>query len=115
MKHRSMDRSGHVTRAIALATMVTLAPLPVLAAEAESAPRPGVIRASVAKISARELPKNTSARGSGVRAATQPTQGQDRSFFRTGPGILALAVMIAGTGYAIYSTQNDRIKSPGKE
>jgi hypothetical protein len=56
-----------------------------------------------------------SARRSGARKAAQPTQGQDRSFFKTGPGIVAIAVMVVGTGYAIYSTQNDRIKSPGKE
>ena len=55
------------------------------------------------------------ARSREARVATQSASGQDRSFFKTGPGILALAVMVAGTGYAIYSTQNDRIKSPGKE
>ena len=55
------------------------------------------------------------ARRSEARGAVQPTPGQDRSFFKSGPGIVAIAVMAIGAGYAIYSTQNDRIKSPGKE
>lgn len=108
-------RSGHWRRALALALMTTLTPLPLMAAESGSSPRPGPIRASVAKISSKDAAALPSARRTEGRSSAQQTQGQDRSFFKTGPGILALAVMIAGTGYAIYSTQNDRIKSPGKE
>ena len=47
-----------------------------------------------------------------VRA--QSNGGQSGSFFKSKPGILALAVMAAGAGYAVYSTQHDRIKSAGK-
>ena len=100
---------------MALALMTTLTPLPLAAAESGSSPKPGPIRASVAKITMKDTAAKPPARRSESRGATQQTQGQDRSFFKTGPGILALAVMIAGTGYAISSTQNDRIKSPGKE
>lgn len=107
--------SGHLRGAIALALVATLTPLPLAAAESESSPKPGPIRASVAKITASDAAAMPPARRSESRGATQSTQGQDRSFFKTGPGILALVVMIAGTGYAIYSTRNDRIKSPGKE
>lgn len=113
MTHTVKQGSGHLTRAIALVVMVTLAPLPVWAAEAGSSPGP--IRTSVKKISAKDASKMASAKRSEARGATQSAGGQDRSFFKTGPGILVLAVMAVGTGYAIYSTQNDRIKSPGKE
>ena len=114
MTHRVKSWIARGKRAIALAVVLTLAPLPVLAA-AEPGPsrKVGPIRASVAKITSNKTPKVVTARSREARSATQ--SGQDRSFFRTGPGILALAVMVVGTGYAIYSTQNDRIKSPGKE
>jgi len=41
--------------------------------------------------------------------------GSSPGFFKTKPGIIALAVMGAGVGYALYSAQNDRIHSPGKK
>jgi hypothetical protein len=37
------------------------------------------------------------------------------AFFKTRTGILVAGVMAAGVGYAIYSTQHDRIHSPGKQ
>ncbi len=117
MSQRQDKRSGHWQRALVLALVTTLTPLPLAAAESGSSSKskPGPIRASVAKITAKDAAAMPSTQRSDARGATQATQGQDRSFFKTAPGILALAVMIAGTGYAIYSTQNDRIKSPGKE
>jgi hypothetical protein len=114
--HRVKLWSARGRRAIALAVVFTLAPLPVLAAaEPGPSPKSAPIRASIAKIPTTKSPKMSTARSREARGATQSASGQDRSFFKTGPGILALAVMVAGTGYAIYSTQNDRIKSPGKE
>jgi hypothetical protein len=117
--HRVNLWSAGGRRAIALVVVLTLAPLPVLAA-AEPGPsrKSAPIRASIAKIPSTRTPKTPKLSTAGARearGATQSASGQDRSFFKTGPGILALAVMVAGTGYAIYSTQNDRIKSPGKE
>ena len=116
MTHSVKSWSANVRRATALAAVLALAPLPVAAA-AEQSPsqKAGPIRASVAKISLKDTAKMPSARRSEARGATQSAPGQDRSFFKTAPGILAIAVMVVGTGYAIYSTQNDRIKSPGKE
>jgi hypothetical protein len=47
---------------------------------------------------------------------TQGTPGADSpAFFKTGPGIAVLAVMAVGAGFAIYSTQHDRIHSPAKQ
>jgi hypothetical protein len=31
------------------------------------------------------------------------------------PGMIALAVMAVGTGYALYSAHNDRNRSPGRQ
>ena len=116
MKIRETSWRASAQRATALAVVLALAPLPAAAAApADPSPRPGPIRASVAKITVKDAPKMPTARRSEARSAAQPTPGQDRSFFKSGPGIIAIAVMAIGAGYAIYSTQNDRIKSPGKE
>lgn len=40
---------------------------------------------------------------------------QSSSFFKTRTGVVIAAVMIAGTGYALYSAQHDRIHSAGKK
>jgi len=55
-------------------------------------------------------------RATPVRRAEQSTASkQSASFFRTKPGAVALAVMIAGSGYALYSVSHDRITSPAKQ
>lgn len=116
MRYKVKSWSDSVKRAVALAVVLALAPLPAVAAsEPGPSRKPGPIRASVAKITLKDPAKMPTARRSDARGATQTPSGRDRSFFKTGPGILAIAVMVAGTGYAIYSTTNDRIKSPGKE
>ena len=98
-------------RAILLAVVTSLVPLPALAAEEGSAPKPGVIKAAVNSIAVAKAPVSNA---TAVRAARQAPQ-RDRSFFKTKPGILALAVMVIGTGYALYSAKEDRITSPGKQ
>jgi hypothetical protein len=57
----------------------------------------------------------TSRAGARRLAQTGVTNSGSPSFFRTPTGVLVLAVFAAGVGYAIYSTQNDRISSPGKQ
>ena len=41
--------------------------------------------------------------------------GSSPGFFKSGPGMVAIAVMAVGTGYALYSASHDRIHSPGKQ
>jgi hypothetical protein len=69
------------------------------------------LNASMTTIVAREL--------AAVKAAPAAARRQQNtrsvSFFKTRPGIIAAAVMIAGTGYALYSTTHDRIHSAGKQ
>jgi hypothetical protein len=95
-----------------LAVAASLVPLPALAAEEGSAPKPGVIKAAVSTIAVDEAP---AARATAARAARQSSPQSDRSFFRSKPGILAIAVMAVGVGYALYSAKEDRITSPGKQ
>ena len=95
-----------------LLTIVTgFVPATARGSEATVRPAPGVLAAAVKRTPAvKPAPVRT------TRATTraQANGGQSGSFFKSKPGILALAVMAAGAGYAVYSTQHDRIKSPGK-
>ena len=43
-------------------------------------------------------------------ATTAPKQPNDRSFFKTRTGMFAIVVMAVGTGYAVYSAKEDRIR-----
>jgi hypothetical protein len=94
---------------------VALAPLPAAAAEERPATKPGSIKAAIKKIAVSDGGVARSEHASASRRAQQSSPAQSTSFFKTKPGIIALVVMAAGTGYAIYSTSNDRITSPGKE
>jgi len=49
------------------------------------------------------------------RAEQSSAAKQKPSFFKSGPGAVALAVMGAGVGYAIYSASHDKINSPAKQ
>lgn len=103
---------GGLPRAVLLALVMSLIPLRVAAADERPPSTPGPIKASIGKIALSD-PAARTARVSATPRAQE--SGRSGSFFKTKPGIFALAVMIVGTGYAVYSTQNDRIKSAGKE
>lgn len=97
-------------RVLALALVIAAVPLPGLAGEpSQTIARPG-IRASAAAVVA----TTTLARSEGQSATDTKAQLESGSFFKTPVGVVVLAVVAAGAGYAIYSTRNDRIKSPGK-
>jgi hypothetical protein len=112
---RTMWR-GRTARALALAVITAFIPLPAAASDTatntQEAPK---IKASMEKIVAHAV-ASTPARKVVVRKDSQAgAAGTSPGFFKTGPGIVALAVMAAGTGYALYSTSHDRIHSPGKQ
>lgn len=54
------------------------------------------------------------------RAAQTPQQGstttdlKSTSFLKSAAGIATLVIFGAGVAYAVYSSSNDRIKSPGR-
>src|SRR5260221_14299037 len=112
----SETRSGwHRARARVLAAGLTiaLAPLPLAAAEADRpAPSPTTLRAAVDKAAATEpLSSSASSRAQTAQPAGAP---DSRGFFKTPLGIAVIAIVGAGTGYALYSAQHDRIHSAAR-
>ena len=110
-------------RASALALALALIPLPVAASEASSStPAAPALTAKTSQVSLKEGAARAAARmplassAPRARRAAQDTAGKDSpGFFKTKGGAVALAVMVLGVGYALYSTQNDRITSPAKK
>lgn len=100
----------HVGRMLVLAVVVAFVPVPVLADEGPPAAAPG-IRASAAVIADTEPLAATTV----ATAQSGPPDAGSVSFFKKPIGIVALLTLAAGVGYAIYSTQNDRITSPAKK
>jgi hypothetical protein len=99
---------------VALAVTVVLAPLPALAGEPSPPAKPPGLLASVAKLNpddhltatSRPAARNQQAGAADLRSP---------SFFKTPVGIAVLATLGIGAGYAIYSTQHDRVHSAGKK
>jgi len=133
----------HPKKLLVVAVLTSLVSLPVLAEEAnQPTPATPSLRASAAKIVASEVlklasdvPEATPGSVPSLRpsafldtragvvtpaAARRAQQGgapdtESAGFFKTRVGIVAVAVLAAGVGYALYSTQHDRVSSPGKK
>jgi hypothetical protein len=110
-------------RAVLLVLCASFVPLPALAAEATVDAKPPArpaaavapapdLHGAVIKAVEREVAVRPSA---GRRSQGGAPNAGSPSFFKSPAGIAVLAVFAAGVGYAIYSTQNDRINSPGKQ
>ena len=106
---------GVLPRAVLLVLTAALIPMPALAAETASAPKPTSARTSLQAAVRQEAAKLATATTvtRHDEQATSTTHGS--SFFKSKPGMIALAVMGIGTGYALYSAQHDRVKSPAKQ
>ena len=106
---------GVLPRAGLLAVIIALVPLPVAASNGGTNAKTPTIKASMERIVARDLAA-APASSAAVRPARQGrAPGDSPAFFKSGPGIVALVVMVAGTGYALYSSKHDRITSAGKK
>jgi hypothetical protein len=93
---------------LALAVALSAVPVPLLAQEkSPPAAAPG-IKASIQKAIATSLPAPARVRARAQDTATAPGQG---SFFKTPAGVAVIAILAAGTGYAIYASRHDRIHS----
>lgn len=97
-------------RVLALLLALAIVPLPAFAQQPTNQPtaKPG-IRASIAKAV-------TSARVAPSKGQSQaPTDGKAQlgsgSFFKKPAGLLVIALVGAGTAYALYSASHDRIHS----
>jgi hypothetical protein len=108
-----MTRSCKSTlRLVGIAVITALLPLP--AAADPIGKRTPTIKESAAKIVGREVAAAPTRPASAREDQQGSASTHSTSFFRTRPGMIALAVMAVGTGYALYSAHNDRIHSPGR-
>ena len=104
-----------------LALVLALIPLPVAASEAESGTSATpATKAKASQVSLKEGASRAAARtplaAARTRRAEQDSAGKSSpGFFKTPAGAVALAVMVVGVGYALYSAKNDRITSPAKK
>jgi hypothetical protein len=100
---------------LALVVGLVLAAPPVFAAEPtpdpSPTPRPTLAEAAAAAVDA--LPSGTVAAAAQTAPAPSPAP-EGKSFFKTGKGAVALALLAAGLGYTAYSMSHDRVKSPEK-
>ena len=106
-------------RALPLALVFSLIALPVAASENTVTPKPRAeqvsLRAAAAKAASRAAmaaPRTTTARRA---AQSNSSERESTRWFKTTPGAIALAVMVIGSGYAVYSVSHDRITSPAKK
>lgn len=114
MTARLTQWHGAIARAVLLAVTAALIPVPAIGADTKPAPKVKTIRSSIREVAAREVAKSSAVR-SAKRAEQNDPSKESASFFRSGPGIAALAVMALGAGYAVYSASHDRIHSPAKK
>lgn len=116
MRFRLTMSGWHMIPTVLLLVITSLVPLPAVAGDGGTAKKPSqTIAASAAQIVARDVAA-TPGRTIRAREARQGSASTgSTSFFKTRPGIIALSVMAAGTGYALYSAQHDRIHSAGKK
>ena len=99
-----------------LVLALALIPLPVAASEATPATKAKTSQVSLKEGASRAAARTPLASASRTRRAEQDTAGKSSpGFFKTPAGAVALAVMVFGVGYALYSAKNDRITSPAKK
>ena len=101
-------------RVVAAGVVIALAPLPVAAAETIQAATPSVdLRAAVRKIAATErlAPIPAAPLRDGMQAGSAP---ESKAFFKTPLGAAVIAIVGAGTAYALYSAKHDRIHSAAR-
>jgi hypothetical protein len=100
-----------------LSVAIAAAPLPAVAGETSAtASKPGPsIRTAVEKVVAAQTLNEARTPARAQEAGQTTTDLGSRSFFRTPGGILALVALGVGVGLTLYSTSNDRVKSPARE
>ncbi len=114
MNYLSRPWRRPVLRVLVLALAVAAAPLPVLAGEPTPPPSPN-LKASIQKVVASEIA--AAAKAPAAKATQSGGGGADLgspSFFKSKAGIITLVATAVGLGFALYSTSNDRVKSPAK-
>lgn len=104
-----------VPRVLVLALMVAALPLPCAAEGASPTTATPGLTASIGPMArAIALDKPVAARKLTAQAPGESRAPGSKSFFKTPAGVVVLAVVAAGTGYAIYSARHDRIAPTGR-
>ena len=116
MRVTRTPRHGVLSRALVTVVMAALIPIPALAAGPGQVAKGQPLTASIARAAAREAlrvspSKAVTARESALSAPVDRSALDHPSFFKTKAGAIALAVVVAGTAVALYSTSHDRIHS----
>ncbi|HEX6463810.1 MAG TPA: hypothetical protein VFZ98_05135 [Vicinamibacterales bacterium] len=108
----------------ALALAAALISLPVAASEAGPAHTTAAgakavsLHQAVAREAARAAAQAQAPRAQGPASkqrADQTSANGAMHFLRSRPGMIAVAVVAIGTGYAVYSANHDRIVSAGRK
>ncbi|MGE5361089.1 MAG: hypothetical protein ACM3NQ_18895 [Bacteroidales bacterium] len=97
-------------RVLAVALVVATVPWPVWAQGTKQPPAAPGLKASISSaVRAVAAAKPAAAK---EQAPTADKSALEKgSFFKTGPGIMVIAAIAAGTGYAIYTASHNRIHS----
>lgn len=103
-------------RVVAVGVMIALAALPVAAGETSQPATPSVdLKAAIQKIAATE--RLASIPAAPARALMQSGGApnlESPSFFKTPLGVAVIAIVGAGSAYAVYSAKHDRIHSAAR-
>ena len=104
-----------VARLLVLALAVGAAPVNCLASEPAGPPQTSpTLSASIQKAVQQEAGKvaKVSPKAARQAGASAPADTSSGGFFKSKAGVITIALLAAGTGYALYSTSHDRITSP---
>lgn len=104
-----------VVRLLVVAIALGAAPVNGLASEpGNPPPSTPTLSASIQKAVQLETGKVAKVSPKAARQAggSAPADTSSGSFFKSKAGIITIALLAAGTGYALYSTSHDRVTSP---
>jgi len=104
-----------MTRASSLVAIAALVALPAAASDTPAKASTPTLKASMQHIVARDVAAKPAVTAAARADRQTSSAGSSPGFFKSGPGMVAIAVMAVGTGYALYSASHDRIHSPGKQ
>jgi hypothetical protein len=109
LQNRCSVRVHRVITAGVMFALLSLTAAPALAASPGPKTPPLFTPKAVAKVVA-SSPTPTSAPTDRAAEAPKKQATASKSFFKTRAGLLVIGVMAVGTGYAMYSAKEDRIR-----
>ncbi len=104
-------KPGPFCRAVVLVGITALIPLPLAAADNGSPGSTHPLQAAITKHAASEAAKVSAPRTNASRQTASSNDPRSGGFLHSPAGIACIAVLAAGTGYAVYSANHDRIHS----